>query len=187
MDLVYLGGVPEAGKTLIGKSINPKFDFIKYINGGVRKHALAREIYKKDLSVLNQKESQRINGLFLDEIIEADFSNKLVLIDSHYTCPLKNRSFVRLIPERLMDNLGMYILVCASPDIIVNRRVSAGKLGIKTNLEFVKMELLKEEEDARKLSRGFLESIDNSLPLDLAVDNLEGILRRRFPDYFNVA
>jgi len=190
MDIIYLGGVPEAGKTLTAKNLVSRFGFIKYIDGGQRKLPFAQAKYEKGLAVLNQFESHVVNGLFLDEVIKESSPGELILIDSHYTYPLKNRSFVNLIPEGFADKFGLYILVEASSEIISKRRDNEGKRGSKIDLGFIGQELFEERNEARRLSSEsgiVLEVLDTDCDGALAVDKLESIFRKNFPDYFNVA
>ena len=113
--LIYMGGVPGSGKTTIGKLISKKLPDIKYISSGEIKRPEAKRRFAQSLSLLDQEKTFQINAWFLNSL-EQELTKGLYLIDSHYTYPLPDSSFVRLLPEEYADCIDLFILVETSPE-----------------------------------------------------------------------
>jgi len=178
--MVYVGGVPGAGKTTISSLVASGLNNCEYISSGEIKRPEARRRFGKGLSSLGQKESFVINRWFFNSLYDRN-DKKGKLIDTHYTYPLSDSSFVRLFPEDCIGGIDLFILFEASARTVMDRRISRGRDRDSIDLDFVRVELRKERGEAFRLSDEFsvpLEVLSNNGEIDVTTYNFRGFLKK---------
>lgn len=153
-DFIYVGGVPGSGKTTLCKMLGNSLKRLNYISSGEIKGPKARRKYGISLRQLNQEQSLEINKWFFERLFS---SNKkgIYLVDTHYTYPLPDFSFVTLCPESIASKIDLYILLETNASDIVNRRIFRGRARDSINKDFAELELKTEKNEAVRLSHKF--------------------------------
>jgi len=153
-DFIYVGGVPGAGKTTLCNELSKKLQNIIYISSGEIKRPESIRRYEIGLSQLDQDKSFEINEWFFRQLFERN-SNGIYLVDTHYTYSPVNPIFVNLCPESVAENIGLYILLETNFEDIVRRRVFRGRERDSIDLDFTKLEIKVERDEAIRLSKKF--------------------------------
>ena len=153
-DFIYVGGVPGAGKTTLCRSLSRGLENIIYVSSGEIKRPESRRRYNIGLSKLDQEKSLEINRWFFNQLYSQN-SLGIYLVDTHFTYPLNHNNFVKLCPEDIAQNIGLYLLVETTPEDIINRRISRGRNRDSVSLDFSRIEIEKEREEAIRLSKKF--------------------------------
>ena len=180
--LIYFGGIAGSGKTTIGRLTSERLPELAYISSGEIKRPEARRRFEQSLSLLDQEKTFKINAWFFD-ILQQPLTNGVHLIDTHYTYPLPDSTFVRLLPENYAGTIDLFVLVEAMADEIVSRRIRRGRDRDFIDIDFVKRELDKEREEAHRISDQFgkpLEILDNGDQFTNSVLHLVDIISRRY-------
>ncbi len=180
--LIYVGGVPGSGKTTICKKIARDLKGLKYISSGEIKGGEAWKRFGSSLSTLNQRRSFEINGWFFD-VVQQTFNSGTYLLDTHYTYPLQDRSFVRLLPEEYAQNIDSFVLLEASAEEITKRRIRRGRDRDSIDMSFIEKELDKEHTEAIRLAKKYskpIEIINNMGTAPEGVQDLKEFLKRNF-------
>ncbi len=178
-DFIYVGGVPGTGKTTLCKYILEKLNFCNYISSGEIKRPEARRRYGIGLSQLDQDKSFEINTWFFNKLFRRN-SNGIYLVDTHYTYPFANSTFVNLCPESVAENIGLFVLFETNSEEIVERRINRGRDRDFVDVDFIKVELETERNEAIRLSKKFqthLIILKNEGNLESSLCNFVDILK----------
>ncbi len=177
-NFIYVGGVPGAGKTTLCKCISERLEDYNYISSGGIKRPESRKRYGIGLSQLNQDKSFEINKWFFNRLFDMT-SEGIYLVDTHYTYPLEDLTFVKLCPEEMAKRMNRFILIESFPQEIVRRRISRGRDRDSVNYFFTIKEIEEEKKEAIYLSNKFsipLEILSNKGDLESASSNFFNIL-----------
>jgi adenylate kinase len=180
-EIIYLGGIPGSGKTTIGRQISNNGFQVNYISSGELKRPEARRRFGKSLSSLDQSESYQINSWFFEQMM-SNLDEGLYLIDTHYTYPLDS-SFVRLAPEEYIKYIDLLVLVESDAESIYQRRIDRGREEDSVNIDFINEELIKEKEEALRISakhKKELVILQNHINLEDILGFFGRCLRNRF-------
>lgn len=184
---IYMGGVPGVGKTTTGKNFCKSVDDYVYVSSGEYKRPKSEELFGKKLSLLNQKESYKINQWFFEDFLAKNKnSENYFLIDTHYTYPYpqKKQKFVKLCPPNIAQKLDLLILLEATPEEIIRRRIARGRdRDYVEPLQLVEIECLAELTEAKRLSEKYkipLERFSTETEQELVLDTLRNVLNKYF-------
>jgi len=178
-DFIYVGGVPGSGKTTLCENLSAKLNGLIHVRSGEIKRPEARRKYGIGLSRLDQEMSLEINRWFFNQLYKKS-SSGIYLVDTHYTYPLEDATFVNLCPEDIANNIGLFILLETNPEEIVNRRISRGRDRDSVSLDFSKLEIENERKEAIRLSQKFntpLITLKNEGTLESSILNFQNILK----------
>lgn len=154
--IVYWGGIPGVGKTTISSLLSSELNNCEYISSGEIKRPESRRRYRIGLSLLDQEKSLDINRWFFSSLYSnnkiSNGGNILQIVDTHYTYPLGESSFVNLCPEDCVRGIDLFVLLEADAQTVFDRRIARGRDRDSVNLEFIKKELYEEKKEAVRLS-----------------------------------
>lgn len=175
---IYVGGVPGAGKTTLCKLLAKHVRNLHYISSGKIKRSEARKRYGISLSDLNQEQSFSINQWFFESLFRQN-SEGTYLVDTHYTYPLSDNSFVKLCPECVVLNMDVYVLIESNAIEIANRRIARGRDRDSVSVEFIRRELEVERAEAFRLSRKFCKKLivfENNADVNVSLSKFKSML-----------
>lgn len=172
--IIYFGGVPGVGKTTLGKLITDYIPSINYISSGEIKGIEAKRRFNQNLSSLNQEQTYILNSWFFDKL-KSEKQKGVYLVDTHYTYPLPDKKFVKLLHDKSVKIIDLFILVEAEANEIAQRRINRGRKKDSVNINFIKEEIKNEREEAYHLSEVFnkpLIKLNNNDTLETSINSL---------------
>lgn len=87
--------------------------------------------------------------------LKSEKQKGVYLVDTHYTYLLPDKKFVKLLHDKSVKIIDLFILVEAEANEIVQRRINRGRKKDSVNINFIKEEIKNEREEAYYLSEMF--------------------------------